>query len=85
MPDGNANVGRLRSLVSATGITANDFRTERMRPGSDGTTGMAPIPALGVRPRTVGDFCVPSVHREGGVGVPPTTFNGNRGLLRLIS
>jgi hypothetical protein len=60
------------------------FQKERVRPGSDGTTCMAPIPALGVRPRTVGDFCVPSVHREGVVGVPPTTFNGNRGLLRLI-
>ena len=81
---GNANASSPGGSVSATGITANVFRTERMRPGSDGTTCTAPIPALGVRPRTVGDFCVTSVHREGGVGVPPTTFNGNRGLLRLI-
>jgi hypothetical protein len=51
------NVGRLRCLVSATGITANVFRTERSAARSDGTTGMMPLPALGVRPRTVGDFC----------------------------
>jgi hypothetical protein len=36
-----------------------------------------------MQPRTVGDFCA---HRQfigkPAVGVPPTTFNGNRGLLR---
>jgi len=45
---------------------------------------MAPPPALGVRPRTVGDFFCASAQFTGkaAVGVPPTTFNGNGGLLR---
>lgn len=49
-------------LVSAAGgITANDFIYSGVRPAC------APLPALGVRTRTVGDFFGGrSVHREGG-------------------
>jgi hypothetical protein len=80
-PDGNANAARPSGLVSAAGITANVFRTSGVRPGS-GYYPHDAATALGVRPRTDGDFCALSVHREGGVGVPPTTFNRNGGLLR---
>jgi Lsr2 len=42
-----------------------------------------PLPAIGVRPRTVGDFfCGPSVHREGDGRRSARDFNGNGGLLR---
>jgi nucleoid-associated protein Lsr2 len=79
---GNANAGRLRGFVSAAGIMANVFRSG-VRPGSDDATCMAPLPALGVQPRTVGDFCaVRQFIGKVAVGVPPTTFNGNGGLLR---
>ena len=55
---GNANASRLGGFVSATGITANVFRSG-VRPGSGAATCMAPLPALGVQPGTVGDFCAP--------------------------
>jgi len=43
---------------------------------------MLPLPALGVQPRTVGDFCARQFIGKASVGVPSTTFNGNGGLLR---
>jgi hypothetical protein len=79
---GNAKASRLGGFVSATGITANVFRSG-VRPGSGAATCMAPPPALGVQPRTVGDFCAARQFiGKAAVGVPPTTFNGNGGLLR---
>src|SRR6266571_3470629 len=53
-----------------------------LRPGSGAATCMPPLPALGVRPRTVGDFCAGQFIGKAPVGVPSTTFNGNGGLLR---
>ena len=80
---GNANASRLGGLVSATGIRQSFSERSGVRPGSGDATCMVPLPALGVQPRTDGDFCARRQFiGKAAVGVPPTIFNGNGGLLR---
>jgi Lsr2 len=71
----NADSGR--GFVSAA-AAANDFTSY-----SNAIRFGTPLPALGVRLRTVGDFfCGPSVRREGSARRCAKDFIGNGGLVR---
>lgn len=60
--DGNANTGRGGLVSAAAGISRQTISYH-----SGGRPACVPLPALGVRTRTVGDFFRGrSVHREGG-------------------
>jgi hypothetical protein len=72
----NADSGRGRRFVSAA-------LDKRFHIVLDAAWFGAPLPALGVRVRTVGDFfCGPSVHREGGARRSVKDFHWKWGLLR---
>ena len=70
--------GRRRGLVSAASGKRFHIVAER-------DLVRVPLPALGVRVRTVGDFfCGASVHREGGALRSAKDFHWKWGLLRPI-